>query len=628
MATINILENVISTVDDRTQKPERFLSLQEDVADEFQKCVKILYDFTKEESEKENSALPTLITNGFDEEQIWQQIELQNGAEWSRLLKNVSIALASTGLLTLPISVKKNETISDNNESEDCAVSDVPENESEVHDTIAEEKVETTRVNKKRKQKSSIVDDKFFKLQELDEYLKKEDRKELHTKAESTDESDDESVDYFNDFSEEEQKEAEDARLVKYASFFDSPERDVANVENNIENSINEDDDKMQLGSDISEDDAFSEKNTEVGTTQTKRVKFSLTNASDDSDSAEENKNENEENTNLVSKSSLEARQDRLKKKIKELEEEALTEKPWQLKGEVNAVSRPYNSLLQEYVEFDVATRPPPLITEQTTVRLEDIIKQRIKDKAWDDVEKKFKPIETPLEYKKKLVMDQEKSKRSLAQIYEEEYLKQKQALDPEHEEKEEEEPKAHTEIREKMKTLFAQLDALSNYHFTPKMAKPDVKIVSNIPAINMEEVAPVATSDMTLLAPEEIKDKPRGDIIGKSERTDADKKRERRQKKLKQRKHYKAKEERKETDDIKPSLKNKLKKNKLNSAKAKLSKARNVLKMNESTQKVSKSSTAFFNQLQDQVRSQIKSKAPKVTKNDQNTLSAVKLKL
>lgn len=46
--------------------------------------------------------------------------------------------------------------------------------------------------------------------------------------------------------------------------------------------------------------------------------------------------------------------------------------------------------------------------------------------KTWDDVERKEKPVKEPYEYKKRKPVDQEKSKMSLSEIYEKEYLKQK----------------------------------------------------------------------------------------------------------------------------------------------------------------------------------------------------------
>ena len=47
----------------------------------------------------------------------------------------------------------------------------------------------------------------------------------------------------------------------------------------------------------------------------------------------------------------------------------------------------------------------------------------------WDDVERQVKATDELQEYKKKIVLDQEKSKLSLGQIYEQEYIKQQQVI-------------------------------------------------------------------------------------------------------------------------------------------------------------------------------------------------------
>lgn len=49
--------------------------------------------------------------------------------------------------------------------------------------------------------------------------------------------------------------------------------------------------------------------------------------------------------------------------KIDKIEDEMMDEKKWQLKGEVAVKDRNYNSLLEEYVDFDTATKMAPEIT-------------------------------------------------------------------------------------------------------------------------------------------------------------------------------------------------------------------------------------------------------------------------
>ena len=179
-------------------------------------------------------------------------------------------------------------------------------------------------------------------------------------------------------------------------------------------------------------------------------------------------------------KSSFEIRQEKMRQNIDQIHEQMLTSvgdaKPWQLKGEVTAQTRPQDSLLEEYLQFDHTTRQAPVQGQTITETLERMIKQRIKDKAFDDVERKIKPVDMQYKYKKEVILDQERSKIGLGDVYEKDYLKQQEAAATTGglQEKPTENvnnPK-HDEIRKLMQSLFIKLDALSNFHFTPKAVK------------------------------------------------------------------------------------------------------------------------------------------------------------
>ncbi|KAJ2939421.1 hypothetical protein O0L34_g10851 [Tuta absoluta] len=562
-----VVENIIDKFDSFTRKPVKFLTVQVDAKDDIKNLVKSLYDFTKseenDEKKEKKSALPELIVHDFDEEQIWQEIELQNTECWDHLVWDVANCISAKDALLFPVEVpedKDEEIEEEGADSDDAAMS---EEDSETENQPKKKKAQ------KQTFKSSIVDDQFFKLKQMEQFLLKEEKGD--GKADVG--SDDESIDMFDDMDSEGDEE-EGGKEMMYGDFFD--EQDGTETQENPQ-----DDEDYQSN----EDQNVPEEN-QPKKVDKKKVKFAGLSSDDNSDSDDsatavaKNELKNLQPLPNEKKSDFELRQQRLQQTIARLEQKNLNEAPWQLKGEIDATRRPQNSLLQEVVDFDLTSRPAPIITEQTTVTLEDIIKQRIKDKAWDDVVKKAKPVDDQLNFRKQEVLDQAKSKLSLAQVYEAEYLKQKQALSGEVEE--EKEPEEHTKIREAMSKLFSKLDALSHYHYTPKPPQAEVKIISNTPAISMEEVAPVATSDAALLAPEEIKRKRKGELISKDERTQSDKNRERRKKKKLQRKKGNVE---------------------------KVTEHRNTSKGIEANDKTLKTSKAFFQQLNDDSTSLIKKK-------------------
>ncbi len=205
-------------------------------------------------------------------------------------------------------------------------------------------------------------------------------------------------------------------------------------------------------------------------------------------------------------KSRFEKQQEKLKKVISELETEAVAEKDWALKGEVDATKRPKNSLLEHTLDVDYASKPVPVVTEESTASLEDIIKQRVKDELWDDVVRKVVIPEREFDPNKVREANDTKNDKSLAQVYEQEYLKQTQD-EAFKGEKDEALLKDHDEISKLFNGLSQALDALSNAYFTPKAPVLEVKVLPrlDVPAISMEEVIPANVSDAKLITPREV---------------------------------------------------------------------------------------------------------------------------
>uniref|UniRef100_H3CF66 Uncharacterized protein n=1 Tax=Tetraodon nigroviridis TaxID=99883 RepID=H3CF66_TETNG len=76
------MEGCLKTINADTARPDNFLSLQDGVAADFTSLTKSLYDLHKAEEPGlyKGSPLAALVVENFDEEQIWQQLELQNNA--------------------------------------------------------------------------------------------------------------------------------------------------------------------------------------------------------------------------------------------------------------------------------------------------------------------------------------------------------------------------------------------------------------------------------------------------------------------------------------------------------------------------------------------------------------------
>ncbi|XP_014560808.1 hypothetical protein COCVIDRAFT_34131 [Bipolaris victoriae FI3] len=205
-------------------------------------------------------------------------------------------------------------------------------------------------------------------------------------------------------------------------------------------------------------------------------------------------------------RSTHERRQAKIAEEIRKLEAANVAKRQWQLSGEARAADRPLNSLLEENLEFERAGKPVPIVTQETSEDIEALIKRRILAGEFDEVHRRRPDDLATGPRRGRVEIEDTKSGKGLAEIYEEEHLRQ---TDPNFvEAKDEKLKKEHDEISALWKSVSAKLDSLSSSHFKPKPAAPNLEIRTDAPAIEMEDARPTAGGDVagtSMLAPQEI---------------------------------------------------------------------------------------------------------------------------
>eukprot|EP01114_Cavostelium_apophysatum_P005066 TRINITY_DN1565_c1_g1_i1.p1 TRINITY_DN1565_c1_g1~~TRINITY_DN1565_c1_g1_i1.p1 ORF type:complete len:620 (+),score=241.26 TRINITY_DN1565_c1_g1_i1:75-1862(+) len=472
------------------EKPERFLAgTDAHVGKEVIQATELLFNYAKESEPKKMSPLPVLYTQGFDSEQIWEQIQLQNEPMIKHLQKEVKGLVEDIDSVVL-LQNSKNEVSEDDKYDEEQDGEDLPEeyqdDEGEDLDAedLDEDDLEGLDDEALDERGNGEGEDKFFNIDDMEKFMDDADEEEMEEDLDGEEEEEDLEEEVLDDLGDEDDDENEaegDGTKDMYDDFFDPEGR-------RREDHVDSDDEMM----DDRPTDLFTEEGGDIGETQ--------------------------------DPTPFQMKQSKLKKQVEALEEQSVKEKPWILQGEVNKFKRPENSLLEVELEFDRGAKVAPQITEVVTQNLEELIKKRIRDGVFDDVIRK-KPKEDG-RFRAKIELNQEKSKVGLAELYEKEYMRSL-GVD---EEKEKMDEKKRTILGMFNEICYA-LDSMANISYT-KPKQRAVKTTSNLPAIAMEEVIPITVSDATRLAPQEVMARDKKEFKSKDELTTEERKSMRRAKK------------------------------------------------------------------------------------------------
>lgn len=330
---------------------------------------------------KAEAPVPTLITEDFDEDQIWEEVELQNGLMYDNLVTSVSKLLAyqeksvqqeqdSGGASS---EEEEDELEADDNRRSTSSKNSVPEEDDDSDFFESDEKYRK-RGNKQgvegKQYTKSIVDDKFFSLAQMTEHIEQVEAEIEKAEAiksgqlkDDQDESDEEDqIDLFEDVpSDDDESEKQEAQYF-YQDFFDPPlqQDEEGGQESNTSQQL------AESGDDLKSDE-------EPSFDKPKAVRFNLEEDEDDEEEDDEVLGEEEGDEGDKEKSTpikdlgkkinetlstFEKRKKKIEESIEEIENEALKPKAWQLLGEAKADNRPENALLEEHLIYDHMTRP------------------------------------------------------------------------------------------------------------------------------------------------------------------------------------------------------------------------------------------------------------------------------
>lgn len=209
-------------------------------------------------------------------------------------------------------------------------------------------------------------------------------------------------------------------------------------------------------------------------------------------------------------RSAHERRQAKLAEEIRKLEAANVAKKDWTMSGEARAIERPMNSLLEEDLDFEHAGKPVPVITPDINESIEDLIKRRILAREFDEVIRRRPDAAEFLSNTRRGLANVEdtKSKQGLAEIYEEEHIKNSNP-DSYVSKADEKLRKDEKEIEQMWKDISSKLDALSSWHYRPKPVAPTLTVVPDVATISMEDAQPTTAQGVgggdNTLAPQEV---------------------------------------------------------------------------------------------------------------------------